>query len=176
MSLIRTIYSDSLLVYIFLFMFSGENLDIRIDCYASEQGGASSTQNVNREENVAPKIYPSTQEVMNLITAECFKTINPSNREELNGFCQYLSNIRQLLIVDNKMGSLIITVQCNSLQILDGLWEDYCAGHLQEVARRYLVTEDILKELGVDELQLSLTINEKEYRACRKRLLRHEGR
>ena len=157
-------------------MFSGENLDIRIDCHASEQGGASSTQNVNREENVAPKIYPSTQEVINLIAAEYFKTIDPSNREELNGFYQYLSNIRRLLIVDNKMGSLIITVQCNSLQILDGLWEDYCAGHLQEVAQWYLVTNDILKELGVDELQLTVTINEEEYRVCRKHLLRHEGR
>ena len=157
-------------------MLSGENVDIRIDCDASEQGGASSIQNVNGEENVAPKIYPSTQEVMNLITAECFKTINPSTLEELNGFCEYLSTIRQLLIVDKKMGSLIITVQCNSLQILDGLWEDYCAGHLQEVAQRYLVTRDILKELGVDELQLTVTIKEEEYRACRKRLLRHDGR
>ena len=91
-------------------------------------------------------------------------------------FVSIISNIRQLLIVDNKRGSLIITVRCNSLQILEGLWEDYCAGHLQEVAQRYLVTKDILKELGVDELQLTVTINEEEYRACQKRLLRHEGR
>ena len=83
-----------LLFYIFLVMFSGENLDIRIDCDVSEQGGASSTQNVNREENVAPKIYPSTQEVMNLIAAETFKNIDPSKREDLNGFCQYLSNAK----------------------------------------------------------------------------------
>ena len=164
-----------LLFYIFLFMLSGENLDIRIDCDVSEEGGASSTQNVNREENVAPKIYPSTQEVMNLIAAESFKSIDSSNPNELNGFYQYLSNIRQVLIVGNKTGSLIITVQSTSPQILDGLWEDYCAGHLQEVAQRYLVTKDILKELGVDELQLTVTINEGEYRACRKRLLRHEG-
>lgn len=157
-------------------MLSGENVDIRIDCDASEQGGASSIQNVNREENVATRIYPSTQAVMNHITLECFKTMNPSTQEELNGFCEYLSNIRQLLIVDKKMGSLIITVQCNSLQILDGLWEDYCAGHLQEMAQTYLVTKDILKELGVDELQLTVTIKEEEYRTCRKRLLRHEGR
>ena len=138
-------------------MLSGENLDIRIDCDASEQGGASSTQNVNREENVAPKIYPSTQEVMNLIAAESFKSIDPSNPKELNGFYQYLSNIRQILIVGNKTGSLSITVQCNSLQILDRLWEDYCAGHLP------------------DAIQLTVTINEAEYRACRKRLLRQEG-
>ena len=164
-----------LLFNIFLFMLSGENLDIRIDCDASEQGGASSTQNVNREENVAPKIFPSTQGVMNLITAKYFKTIDPSNREEFNDFCQYLSKVRQVLIVDTKTGSLIITVQCNSLQILDRLWEDYCVGRLQEVAQRYLVTKDILKELGVDELQLTVTIKEEEYRACRKRLLRHEG-
>ena len=140
---------------------------------------------VNKEELHQPKMligrkmwhpkYILRHEVMNLIAAETFKNIDPSKREDLNGFCQYLSNVRQVLIVGNKTGSLIITVQCNSLQILDRLWEDYCVGHLQEVAQRYLVTKDILKQLGVDELQLTVTINEEEYRACRKRLLRHEG-
>ena len=86
-------------------MLSGENVDIRIDCDASEQGGASSIQNVNGEENVATKTYPSTQAVMNHITLECFKNMNPSTLEELNDFCEYLSNIRRLLIVDKKRGS-----------------------------------------------------------------------
>ena len=160
--------------YIFFIMFSAENLDIRIDFVTREQG-ASPTQNVNLEEKVVTKIYPSTQEVMNLITAEHFKTINPSNPENVNGFLHYMKEVRQLLIVDVKTGSLIIKVQASSLHILDELWRDYCTGHLTEVAQKYLVTEDILNDLGLDSVQLTLTINEEEYRAYRKHLLRNEG-
>ena len=64
---------------------------------------------------------------------------------------------------------------CSSPHILDELWRDYCTGHLTEVAQKYLVTEDILKDLGLDSVQLTLTINEEEYRAYRKHLLRNEG-
>lgn len=160
---------------IFVYMFSAEKLDIRIDCGAREQG-ASPTQNVNLEENLATKTYPTTQQVMNLIAAESFKTINPSNPDELNGFHRYLRDTRQLLIVDNKIGSLIITVRCSSLRILDELWEDYCTGHLKEVAQKYLVTEDILEQLGLDSVQLTLTIIEEEYVAYRKNFLKNEGR
>ena len=160
--------------YIFFIMFSGENLDIRIDFVTREQR-ASPSQNVDLEENVVTKKYPSTQEVMNLITAERFKTINPSHPEKVNGFLQYMKEERQLLIVDVKTGSSIIKVQASSLHILDELWKDYCTGHLTEVAQKYLVTEDILKDLGLDSVQLTLTINEEEYRAYRKHLLRNEG-
>ena len=140
-------------------MFSTETLRIQIDCDPREQGA-----------------YPTTQQVMNLIAAESFKTINPSNPDELNGFHRYLRDTRQLLIVDNKIGSLIITVRCSSLRILDELWEDYRTGHLKEVAQRYLVTEDILQQLGLDSVELTLTISEEEYKAYRKNFLKNEGR
>ena len=140
-------------------MFSTENLRIQIDCDPREQGA-----------------YPTTQQVMNLIVAESFKTINPSNPDELNGFHRYLRDTRQLLIVDNKIGSLIITVRCSSLRILDELWEDYRTGHLKEVAQRYLVTEDILQQLGLDSVELTLTISEEDYKAYRKNFLKNEGR
>ena len=140
-------------------MFSAERLDIHIDCDAREQGA-----------------YPTTQQAMNLIAARSFETMNPSNPDELNGFCRYLSDVRQLLIVDTKIGSLIITVRCSSLRILDELWEDYRTGHLKEVAERYLVTEDILQQLGLDSVELTLTISEEEYKAYRKNFLKNEGR
>ena len=87
-----------------------------------------------------------------------------------------MEKVRQTIVVDVKTGSLIITVRCTSLLILDELWKDYCTGHLQEVAQRYLVTEDILSELGLDSVQLTLTISEEEYKAYRKNFLRNEGR
>ena len=140
-------------------MFSAERLDIQIDCAAREQGP-----------------YPTTQQTMNLIAARSFETMRPSNPDELNGFCRYLSDVRHLLIVGTKIGSLIITVRCSSLRILDELWEDYRTGHLKEVAQSYLVTEDILQQLGLDSVELTLTISEEKYKAYRKNFLKIEGR
>lgn len=153
------------LVYL-LFVFTGENLDVRLDF---EKEGASSTQNVER------KRYPSSEEIVNLIAERYIHAINPSTPEGFNGFLEYMTNVRQLILVGVKKGSLIITVQGSSLHILDELWEDYCTGHLKEVAQRFLVTEDILKQLGVDAVQLTVTINGEEYRAYRKYLLGIEG-
>ena len=162
-------------IKLIIFVFPEENLDIRIDCDATEQGGASSTQNVNREENMANRQYPSVQDVMSLVADKYLQAIPPSNRDDLHSFHRYLRETRQLLIVDNKSGSLIITVQACSLYILDELWRDYCTGHLQDVAQRYLVTEDILQQLGLDSVQLTLTISEEKYKAYRKTFLKNEG-
>ena len=156
-------------------MFSGESLDLRFDCNVPEQVDASSPLNVNREQNALDRRIPSSQEVLNLIATKYFETINPSNQEELNGFLQYMEKVRKLILVDVKTGSLIITVRCSSLRILDGLWEDYCTGDLNKVAQRYLVTEDVLKELGLDSVQLTVNISEEEYKAYRKHLLKSEG-
>ena len=156
-------------------VFSGESLDLRFDCNVPEQVDAPSPLNVNRGENAMDRRIPSSQEVLNLIATKYFETINPSNREELNGFLQYMERVRKLILVDVKTGSLIITVRCSSLRILDGLWEDYCTGDLNKVAQRYLVTEDVLKELGLDSVQLTVNISEEEYKAYRKHLLKSEG-
>ena len=147
-----------------------------MDCDAIEQGGASSTQNVSGKENVVDRRVPSSQEVLNLIADNYLQAIHHPNLEELNGFLQYMQKARELILVDVKTGSLIITVRCTSLRILDDLWKDYCTGHLQEVAQRNLVTEDILQQWGLDSVQLTLTISEEEYKAYRKNFLKNEGR
>ncbi|XP_078355783.1 uncharacterized protein LOC144640548 [Oculina patagonica] len=118
---------------------------------------------------------PSSQEVLNLAAFKYLKTIDPSKPEELNGFVHYLREIRELLIVDTKSGSLIITVECSSLEMLDKLWDDYCTGYLNEMAQRFLVTEEILKELGLIEVKLTTTILEKDYRACREYFSQYPG-
>ncbi|KAJ7388922.1 hypothetical protein OS493_034846 [Desmophyllum pertusum] len=63
---------------------------------------------------------PSAQRVLNLIAYRYFQSIAPSNQDEFNGFLQYMENMRKVLIVDVKPGSLIITVECRSLEILEG--------------------------------------------------------
>ena len=83
--------------------------------------------------------------------------------------------MRQVLFVDAQTGSLIITVECNSLEILEGLWNDYRTGHLNEIAEKFLVTDNILKEFGLTDVKLTTTILMKEYKACREHLLLRSG-
>ena len=121
---------------------------------------------------------PTSQEVLNLAAFKYLQTIDPTKPEDLNSFVYYLEKVRKVLIVDTKSGSLIITVECSSLEILDGLWDDYCAGFLNEMVQKFLVTEDVLKELGLIEsygLKLTTTIPEEEYRACREYFLQYPG-
>ena len=118
---------------------------------------------------------PSPQEVMSDIALTVFKTIDPSNQDELNGFLQYLTEVRKVLIVDARPGSLIITVRCSSLQILDELWEDYRSGRLNGMAQKFLVTDEILRKFGLKEANLTTTIPEEDYRACRENFLAWSG-
>ena len=108
-----------------------------------------------------------SQGVMNYIARKCFQTVDTTKPEELNGFLRYLKKVRKVLILDAQSGSLILTVLCSSLEILDALWYDYCTGHLNGIAQKYLVTKDVLKEFGLIGLKLTITIQGKEYMAAR---------
>ena len=118
---------------------------------------------------------PSTQEVLNVIALKRFKKIDPSNPEELDGFVRFLSEVRNVLVLDVQSGSLIVTVLCSSLKVLDALWYDYCTGHLNDMAQKYLVTKDILKEFNLTELKLTTTIQGEEYIDARKFFLQGSG-
>ena len=125
--------------------------------------------------NVETDFVPNTQDVLNMIADRHFKRRDKSNAEKLDDFVEYMERVRKVLVVDAQNGSLIITVECSSLEILDDLWNDYCTGHLNEMAQKYLVTEDILKEFGLVEVKLSTTIQEEEYRAARDYFMQGSG-
>lgn len=127
-------------------------------------------------DNVAERSIPTSQEVMSFIAFRCFQPVDPSKPEQLNGFLKYLTDVRKVVVVDQQQGSLIITVECSSLEILEGLWEDYRTGFLNAMAQTYLVTEDILNEFGLIEVRLMTTILEDEYRACRDHFLHKPGK
>ena len=118
---------------------------------------------------------PQAQGVLNQIALKYLGSVDPSTPEEFNGFLHYMEKVRKVLIVDVQPGSLIITVECNSLEILEGLWDDYCTGHLNEMAQKYLVTDCILKEFGLKGLKLTTTILEDEYRVSRDYFLQSLG-
>ena len=86
-----------------------------------------------------------------------------SSTAEENGFVQHLEDVNQVPIVDVNPGSLVLTVRCSSLEILERLWQDYSSGHLGKVAQEFLVTERVLEDLGLVELKLKITIPENDY-------------
>ena len=104
-----------------------------------------------------------SQGVMNFIARKYFQTVDTTKPEELNGFLRFLTDVRKVLVLDAQSGSLILTALCSSLEILDALWYDYCTGHLNDMAQKYLVTKDVLKEFDLTELKLITTIQREEY-------------
>ena len=128
-----------------------------------------------RREIVGIEGFPSEEDVLNLIAVKYLKSVDPSTPEEFNGFITYMQTVRKVLFVDAQIGSLIITIECSSLQILQELWADYCTGHLNEMAEKFLVTEDILKTFGLIEIKLTTTIMKEEYEACRQYFLKRSG-
>ena len=120
--------------------------------------------------NVGNSVIPSPQQILSLIASKYLNNLNPSTPEDFNGFIRYMKEAREVILVDCKHGSLIITVGCGSLKILEELWQDYCTGNLGRVVQECLVTEDILKELGLSEIKLITTIDEKDYKDCQKYL------
>ena len=89
-------------------------------------------------------------------------------KESVSTFVEYLSDKLNVVVQRCTLGSLLITVECSSLQILEGLWEDYCSGHLNEMAQGMLVTAEVLEKLGLTELKLKTFISEEKYEKGRK--------
>ena len=109
-----------------------------------------------------------SQKVLNFIALKYFQTVDTTKPEERNEFLQFLADVRKVLVLDSHPGSLILTVLCSSLEILDALWYDYCTGHLNDMAQKHLVTKEVLKEFDLTELKLTTTIQGEEYMAARK--------
>ena len=81
---------------------------------------------------------------------------------------RYVRNKLNATVEDIELGSLSITVRCSSLKILEGLWEDYISGHLNQVVQEALVTHEVLEILGLDDLKLKVFISEEEYEKGKK--------
>ena len=67
--------------------------------------------------------------------------------------------------------SVRIAVECHNLKILESLWRDFCSGHLNAVAEKMLLTDDIKERFHVESISLQTTILEEDYLACKEFLL-----
>ena len=139
-----------------------------VRCQEVQQPGASATSAASGSVS-----YPQTEDFkaskerdFQLIFRDCYHSTKPQSIEEWNWFREHLKEMR-VIITGVSDGSLVITVKCESLMILEELWTDYSSGHLGEVVQNCFVTEKILKELNLAELRLKTTMDIEEYNACK---------
>ena len=90
----------------------------------------------------------------------------------LKDFTDHLTQTYLLCLVTVREGSIVIILGCPTLESLELLWRDYRSGHLDEVAERYLVTEEIKRKLNLVTICLETTIEEENYSNCRKALMK----
>ena len=101
-------------------------------------------------------------------------TTPPQSRDERSEFQKYLQEMK-VLITGVSVGSLVITVKCNSLKSLEKLWQDYLCGLLDKMVGDCFVTEKILKELNLAELKLKTTMDIEEYDAYKLYFLKKDA-
>ena len=91
--------------------------------------------------------------------------------KEVGALAKFIRENYKLLLKYAADGSLIIVLNCQRIESLEHLWNDYLSGHLDKVAERYLVTDEMKKRLNLETINLKATIEEQNYLSCRKVLM-----
>jgi len=91
-----------------------------------------------------------------------------SKESMIDHLTKYIENAFSTKVMLVTIGSLVITLQCPTLESLEKLWNSYCSGHLNDIVEKLLVTDDLRRKLGLDNVRLYTTIEEENYLICRK--------
>lgn len=124
---------------------------------------------LSAEEEESMKAY-FTNTVKDYVKNNVFSRDNPS--QAMKAFADHLDVLYRMHLVTLGISSLVIILDCPTLKSLQLLWSDYRSGHLDELAQRYLATDEIKKRLNVEKICLKTTITEKNYENCRKALMK----
>ena len=102
---------------------------------------------------------------------ECNKLSQGNLKEDLKSFTDHIENVYGVNLVTVGKGSVIIILDCPTLDSLEHLWNDYLAGHLDNLAERYLVTNELKKKLNLETVCLKTTMVEEDYLNCKEALM-----
>ena len=91
-----------------------------------------------------------------------------SNESKIKQLAEYIQAEIHVKVKLVKMGSLTIIVQCPTLESLEKLWKSYCSGYLNDIVERFLVTDELRRKLGLDNVRLTTTIEEENYLICKR--------
>ncbi|XP_044166247.1 uncharacterized protein LOC114951286 [Acropora millepora] len=116
----------------------------------------------------------AVEKILSLTVQNYFK-FNDHSRDDhaqaLKFFTDLLIDTYGVNLVSVGEGSVTIIVECPSLESLEHLWRDYLNGYLNKVAERYLITNEMRKELNLETVCLTTTIEEENYLNCKMALM-----
>ena len=120
------------------------------------------------------------KDVYDMLTPQATTFVKSRNypKDNLQGvrpLIEFLEKGYNSSLVALDVGSLIISLDCKTLRSLDQLWNDCLSGHLNKVAERYLVTDEMKTKLNLRKINLETTIQEENYLNCRKVLMERSG-
>lgn len=92
--------------------------------------------------------------------------------EELPDYFKHVTLAQDSGAIVERDNSLRITVECHDLESLERLWSDYCSGHLNSIAEKCLLTDDIKRRFHVESVNLETIVLEDDYLACKEYLLK----
>ena len=84
----------------------GEIKEGAVASITSSQSQVSNTT-ASLSGNVGNGVIPSPQQILSLIASKYLNNLNPSTPEDFNGFIRYMKEVREVILVDYKLGSLI---------------------------------------------------------------------
>ena len=125
-------------------------------------------------QNLEKKKKEAMEEILIQVVDKCVKCNEFSKdniEEDLKSFTDHLVDVYRVLLVTLGKGSVIIILDCPTLDSLEHLWNDYLAGHLDNLAERYLVTNELKKKLNLETVCLKTTILEEDYLNCKEALM-----
>ena len=93
----------------------------------------------------------------------------------LRALTEFIAKIYKAFTTHAYVGSLIMILNCQTIEGLEHLWSDYLSGHLDKVAERYLLTDEMKKRLNLETINLKTIIKEEHYLKCREVLMERSG-
>ena len=117
----------------------------------------------------------SLKEILKPSVTAYMKYHRPSTLLDFDNFFGHMTKIYRTALVSVKISSLVISVKCPTLESLERLWKDYQSGCLNDIAERFLVTDELKRKLGLDNIRLKTTIEEENYLICKRAFLENSG-
>ena len=124
--------------------------------------------------NLEKKEKEAMEEILTQVVekyVKCNEFSKDNLGEDLKSFTDHIDNVYGVHLVTVGKGSVIIILDCPTLDSLEHLWNDYLAGHLDNLAERFRVTNEMKKKLDLKTVCLKTTILEEDYLNCKEALM-----
>lgn len=82
-------------------------------------------------------------------------------------------NQANTILKSRDLGSIICDIKFSELTYLDAFWRDYINGSLLEALKGVFITDSLKQAVGHEAIKLLVNVDEEDYQAGRRKLLRN---